>query len=38
MDKNNRKKLKKEYKENPQRVKNLMVWRRKTEIVDTCPI
>lgn len=38
MDKDKRKRLKKEYKQNPQKVKNLMLWRRNTEIVDICPI
>jgi len=38
MNKTERKKLKKEYKENPQRLKNLMRWKRNTRIVDRCPI
>ena len=32
------KRLKKEYKENPYRVRNLMYWRKDPKTVDTCPI
>lgn len=38
MDKTKRKMVKKEYKENPQKVKNLMRWKRDPKTVDKCPI